>query len=100
MFRSTESDNFGSDPAMMTGFGQTRPGGEAGAFKDRSPFQDKSSILASKPAIGGRPRQQLLKSPERSFHNNFAHEFNSAGGGGIGSEMRLMNQREIEEDIG
>ena len=57
MFRSTESDNFNSD-AMMTGFGQTKTGaGEGTGFKDRTPFHDKSSILASKPYLGGKPRQ-------------------------------------------
>lgn len=62
----------GSDAAGMTGFGQTREG--AGGFKERTPFQDKNSILASKPFLGGKPRQMLLKSPDRSsFYNNSAY---------------------------
>ena len=93
MFRSTDSDNFGSD-AAMTGFGLTKLGTEGVGFKERTPFQDKSSILASKPAIGGKARQKLLKSPERSYNNNFANEFNSAGGG-IGSELCHVNQVEL-----
>ena len=88
---------------MMTGFGQTKTGAAEGTgFKDRTPFHDKSSILASKPYLGGKPRQQLLKSPDRSFHN-YGNDFNSAGGGLV-SEMRQVNQnelqKEIEEEIG
>ena len=78
----------------MTGFGQTREG--AAGFKERTPFQDKNSILASKPAIGGTRRQMLLKSPDRgSFYNNSAY-------GGLNSELRQGQpgvQKEIEEEI-
>ena len=58
MFRSTESEHFHMDTAM-TGF--TNKGGNGPfhhyAGKDQTtPMQDKSSILASKPFIGGKPR--------------------------------------------
>ena len=51
--------------------------------------------MASKPYLGGKARHQLIRSPERDTNNGF--EFNSAGG--LGSEMRQVNQRELQKEI-
>lgn len=99
MFRSTESDNFNMD-TMMTGFGHNK--GQISPYannKDNiTPIHDKSSILAKKPYLGGKPRHQLVKSPNDRSPMNY--EFQSAGGG-IGSEMRhqIVNQKELQKDI-
>ena len=87
-FRSTESENFNMD-AMTTGFaakmnlkiGATSPYAGIGGMKDATPLHDKSSILATKPQIGGtKGRHQLVKSPDsRSFNMGY---------GQIDSEMR------------
>jgi len=73
--------------------------GQVTGFKDRTPFHEKSSILASKPYLGGKPRQQLIKSPERSHGRT---DFNSIKRDD--SEVRQQNrtelQKEIEEEIG
>ena len=65
-FRSTESERFNLDTAM-SGFGNNiNNGGAAGVAgfgasyinnKDRTPVADKSSILAKKPFLGGKPRK-------------------------------------------
>ena len=57
-------------------------------------MQDKSSILASKPFIGGKLRHQMIKSPNRSFNSGY-HELNSAGG--PASEMRHHNHHARED---
>jgi len=79
----------------MTGFGHNKNIDAQGAtgFKDKTPFQDKSSILASKPYLGGKPRHNLIKSPERS-NAGYGNDYNSAGGG-LASEMRLVNHKEL-----
>ena len=78
----------------MTGFGHNKNiDGQATGFKDKTPFQDKSSILASKPYLGGKMRHNLIKSPERSTAG-YGNDYNSAGGG-LASEMRLVNHREL-----
>lgn len=97
-FRSTGSDVFNMD-TMMTGFGNTQhkngatsPYTIAGG-KDNTPFHDKSSILASKPQIGGTKygRHQLVKSPDSRSVNML---------GKMDSEMRHgPHYNGIEEEI-
>jgi len=82
----------------MTGFGPmatNKAPFNYAANKEKTPMHDKSSILGSKPFLGGKPRHQLIKSPDRSFHSGYNRQgdFNSAGG--LGSEMRQVNQREL-----
>ena len=104
VFRSTESERFNMDTAM-TGFGPMTTNKGAAPFnyaakKEKStPMHDKSSILGSKPFLGGKPRHQLIKSPDRSFNSGYhpQGDFNSAGG--LGSEMRQVNQRELQREI-
>ena len=70
--------------AMTTGFaakmnlkiGATSPYAGLGGMKDTTPLHDKSSILATKPQIGGttKGRHQLVKSPDsRSFNMGYGH---------------------------
>ena len=62
---------------MMTGFGQVKQAIN-NPNSNATPVPDKSSVLGIKPYLGGKPRHQLIRSPERSTNNGF--EFNSAGG--------------------
>ena len=89
-------DQFNLD-TQMTGFGNK------GAYNgERTPIHDKNSVLASKPYLGGKPRHQLIKSPDRNFTpgvNSDYYNYATAGTG-LGADIPANNHMNIEEDIG
>lgn len=90
MLKSSDSEQLGTvfDATRTSGFAQLRDNGSG--VKERTPLADKSSILASKPAIGGKLRHQQGKSPDRgpASQANMAHEFYNVYGPHGGSDMR------------
>ena len=88
-------DQFNLD-TQMTGFGYK--GANNG---ERTAIHDKNSILAPKPYLGGKPRHQLIKSPDRNFTpgvNSDYYNYATAGTG-LGAEIPANNNLNIEEDI-